>query len=93
MEKHEHRAVKAGAWYTASSFLIRSIGLITTPVFTRLLTKAEFGLFNNFTSWLSIITIIVTLNLESTLISARYDYEDDFYEYDRGSKRRQSQST
>ena len=81
MEKHEHRAVKAGAWYTASSFLIRSIGLITTPVFTRLLTKAEFGLFNNFTSWLSIITIIVTLNLESTLISARYDYEDDFDGY------------
>ena len=81
MNKHKHQAIKAGAWYTVSSFLIRGIGFITTPVFARLLTKAEFGLFNSFTSWLSIITIVVTLNLESTLISARYDYEDDLDGY------------
>ena len=42
MNKHKHQAIKAGAWYTVSSFLIRGIGFITTPVFARLLTKAEF---------------------------------------------------
>ena len=75
------KALKSGIWYTASNFLVKSIGFITTPIFTRLLTHAEFGVFNNYTSWLSIITIFVTLNLESTLISARYDYEDDFDSY------------
>lgn len=75
------KAFKSGVWYTASNFLIRSIGFITTPIFTRILTKAEFGAFNNYSSWLSIITIFVTLNLESTLISARYDYKDRFDEY------------
>lgn len=75
------KAFKSGVWYTASNFLNRSIGFITTPIFTRILTKAEFGAFNNYSSWLSIITIFVTLNLESTLISARYDYEDRFDEY------------
>lgn len=75
------KAIQSGIWYTASNFLIRSIGFITTPIFTRLLTKAEFGAFNNYSSWLSIITIFVTLNLDSTLISARYDYESKFDEY------------
>ena len=75
------KALKSGLWYTASNFLVRSIGFITTPIFTRLLTHDEFGAFNNFTSWLNIITIVVTLNLQSTLISARYDYEEKFDEY------------
>lgn len=81
MKNNNRKALKSGIWYTASNFLIRSIGFITTPIFTRILTKAEFGAFNNYSSWLSIITIFVTLNLESTLISARYDYKDRFDEY------------
>ena len=68
-------------WYTVSNFLTKSIGFITTPIFTRLLTHAEFGDFSNYTSWLSIFMIFVSLNLESTFISARYDYEKEFDEY------------
>ncbi|SFD41711.1 oligosaccharide flippase family protein [Ruminococcus albus] len=75
------KALKSGVWYTISSFLVRSIGFITTPIFSRLLTKAEFGAYSNYTSWLSIITIFVTLDLESTLISARFDYKEKFDEY------------
>ena len=75
------KALKSGIWYTTSNFLVRSIGFITTPIFTRMLTKADFGLYNNFSSWLLIATVFVTLHLESTLISARYDYEDSFDEY------------
>ena len=79
--KNEGKALKAGAWYTISNFLMRSIGIITTPIFGRLLTKAEFGSYNNFTTWLGILTICITLNLDSTFISARYDFEDTFDEY------------
>lgn len=75
------KAIKSGVWYTAANFILRSIGFITTPIFTRLLSHEEFGLFNNYTSWLSIFTIIITLNLESTFISARYDFEDKFDQY------------
>ena len=75
------KAFKAGIWYTISNFLVKSIVFITTPIFTRLLTHTEFGAFNNYMSWLSIISIFVTLNLESTLISARFDYSEKFDEY------------
>jgi len=74
-------ALKSGMWYTVANFLTKSIGIITTPIFTRLLTKAEYGQFNNFTSWTAIFSIIVTLNLGSTFISARYDFKDRFDEY------------
>ena len=75
------KALKSGLWYTIANFLTRAVGIITTPIFTRLLTHEEFGLYNNYTSWLSLATIVVTLNLESTFISARFDYKEKFDEY------------
>lgn len=75
------KAIKSGIWYTLSNFIVKSIGFLTTPIFTRLLTKSDFGLYNNYTSWLSIMTILATMQFESTLISAKYDYEKDFDKY------------
>lgn len=75
------KALKSGAWYTVANFLTRSVGLITTPIFTRLLTKPDFGAYNNYTSWLAIATIIVTMYLDSTFISAKFDFKDKFDEY------------
>ena len=80
-EQTNAKAFKSGVWYTLSNFLVKSIGFITTPIFTRMLTHAEFGAFNNYTAWVSIVTVFVTLNLDSTLISARYDHEQDFDGY------------
>lgn len=78
---NNRKALKSGIWYTISNFLMKSIGFITTPIFTRLLTKEEFGIYNNYLSWMAIMTIFVTLNLESTLISARFDFKEKFDEY------------
>ena len=75
------KALKSGIWYTISNFLVRSIGIITIPIFTRFLTKTEFGLYNNYTSWLGILTIFVTLNIQSTLGRAKYDFGEKFDEY------------
>ena len=74
-------AFKSGIWYTISNFLVKGIAFLTTPIFTRILTKSDFGLYNNYISWLAIVTTIVTLNLNSTLISARYDFKNELDEY------------
>ena len=55
--------VKATIWFFVCSVLQRGISVITTPIFTRLLTTTEYGQFSVFNSWLSIIQIIVTLQL------------------------------
>ena len=81
MSQNNNSVLKSGIWYTASNFLVKSIGFITTPLFTRLMTKSEFGDFSTYSSWLSLAIIFVTLNLDSTLISAKYDYKDSFDKY------------
>lgn len=54
---------KASFWFLVCSFFQKGISVVTTPIFTRLLSTAEYGQYNVFNSWLSIITIFVTLNL------------------------------
>ena len=75
------KALKAGVWYTISNFLLRGMGLLFTPIFTRILTQNEYGEFSSFSSLVSVLLVIVTLNLESTLISAKYDYAQNFDDY------------
>ena len=55
--------VRATFWFLVCSILQRGISTITTPIFTRLLSTAEYGQYGVFNSWLSIIQIIVTLEL------------------------------
>ncbi len=54
---------KASFWFLVCSFLQKGISILTTPVFTRLLSTGEYGQYNVFSSWMGIITIFVTLNL------------------------------
>lgn len=57
--------LKASFWFTITSVLQKGISFITVPIFTRLLTAEQFGLFNVYKSWLSIITIFATLSLHA----------------------------
>ena len=81
MDETGTKALKSGVWYTVSSLIVKSTILITTPIFTRLLSKFDYGSYNNYLSWQNVILIIVTLNLESSLISAKFDYKDKVKEY------------
>lgn len=55
--------VRATVWFVICAFLQRGVSLITTPIFTRLLSPEEYGSFNVFNSWLSILTVFCTLNM------------------------------
>lgn len=67
MEKYKGLSIqlKATIWFFVCSVLQRGISVITTPIFTRLLTAEEYGQFNVFNSWLSVITVFVTLQLSA----------------------------
>ncbi len=55
--------VRASIWFLTCSFFQKAISVISTPIFTRLLSNDEYGKFSVYTSWQSIIGIFVTLNL------------------------------
>lgn len=55
--------VRASLWFLICNFMQKAVSVISTPIFTRLLTPAQYGEYNVFQSWMGIITVIVTLNL------------------------------
>lgn len=55
--------MKASFWYMVCSVLQRGISVITTPIFTRLLSTEEYGVYSVYTSWYQIVLIFCTLNL------------------------------
>lgn len=73
--------IKASFWYLVSNMVLKGLGFITVPIFARMLSKAEFGYYNNFAAWLSILTIVATLSLSTSLIRARFDYKENLNAY------------
>lgn len=58
-----HAPVKASLWFLICGFLQKGISMLTTPIFTRIMTDAEYGRFSVYNSWLGIFQIVVALNL------------------------------
>lgn len=54
---------KAALWFALCGILQKGIQFITTPVFTRLLTTAQYGEISIYLSWYNIVSIFLTLNL------------------------------
>ena len=66
MEKVKGKVKKpamASIWYFISSGVVRGVSVIGTPIFTRLLTPSEYGLFPIYSTWLGIVTVIVSLEI------------------------------
>lgn len=55
--------VKASFWFLICGFLQKGISFLTTPIYTHLMTEAEFGRVNVYISWFNIISIIATMQL------------------------------
>ena len=70
--------VKAAMWFTVCSFLQKGIAFITVPIFTRLMSTAEYGTYTVYLSWLQILTIITSLYLYNGVYdNAMSKYADD----------------
>ncbi len=75
------KALKAGLWYTISNFLSKGLVFLTTPIFARVLTKTEYGMYSNYATWQSLLLIIATFELFSTIPRARYDFPHEMEQY------------
>lgn len=72
------RGVKGAVWSIASTLLSRGAGIIFTPIFTRMLTPSEFGVYSLYTGLMGIFTVICTLEISGNAIYkgfAKFDGE------------------
>ncbi|MBP3710271.1 MAG: polysaccharide biosynthesis protein [Treponema sp.] len=73
---------KSVVWQLAGKLALQGLAFFTAPVFTRLLTTADYGYVSLYTSWCSIISIFVAMEVAGSIGNARIKYEGiNIYEY------------
>lgn len=68
--------VKAAFWFTVCNFLQRGISMITTPIFTRMLSTDEYGLYSTYLSWETVLAMVVTLSLYKAMMNLYVKYDN-----------------
>lgn len=81
MAEQKNQVIKSGVWYIISNVLIRAVGILTSPIYTRMLSTAEKGIADSFNMWLTIINSITCLCLIYSVGRAKIDFSEKFDEY------------
>lgn len=78
LDKYQNMSVpvKAALWFTVCNFLQRGVSMITTPMFTRVLSTEEYGLYSTYLSWENVLLMVVSLCLYKALMNL-YNKHDD----------------
>ena len=74
-------AFSAGVGYIIGNFFVKGIGILTLPLFSRIMTTAEFGVYNVFLSYDSLLFVVMGLALHSSIRSANLEFRSKINEY------------
>lgn len=76
MSSNNRKVVKAGLGYTIGNYLLKGVVFITTPIFARLMTTADYGKYSVFTSYESIFFVIIGLAIHTSYKNAYYKFRN-----------------
>lgn len=80
--KNISKEARASVAYTICSIIQKGLSFITLPLFTRILTTEQFGQSTVYSSWQSILTIFITMNLAyGSFQTAMVKFENSREEY------------
>lgn len=79
--KKNNLALKSGIWYVIGNVSLKGIAFLTLPIFVRLMTTEEYGLFNIYIAYETVFSVIMGLGLWTSIKNAFIDYNKDFYHY------------
>ena len=72
---------KASLAYVLAGGIVKGLSLIITPIVTRLLSPSEFGIYTLYVSYLSIVTVITTLEISGSSIYSSLVSEKNRYSF------------
>ena len=81
MNNNTNKVLKSGVWYTVSSIAIRAVAIITSPIYTSMLTTENYGRANIFNSYVEIFNIVTCLCVVYSIGRAKIDYGEKLDEY------------
>ncbi len=68
IRKDRALTVKASVWYTLSNICARGFSVLLTPLFTRMLTPMEYGIYPLYVSWMGIFTVIGSFEIPGSVM-------------------------
>lgn len=70
--------IKATLWFTICNFLQKAISMVTTPIYTRILSFAEYGVTSTYIAWENVLFMVTSLCLYKALMNLykRYDHSE-----------------
>lgn len=77
----DSKALRSGIGYTIGNVLIKGINFLTLPIFSRLLSPEEFGVYNIFVSYDAIMFVIMGLALHASIQSANLEFRGQINRY------------
>lgn len=70
---------KHASTYFSGTALVHALGLLTMPIFVEYLSTEEYGIINVFTSYVTVATVLMSLNLHWAITRYYFEKEkDDF---------------
>ena len=60
-----------------STVLLNGISILTGPLFSRLLGDSGYGALKIYNIWVSILTVVFTLQTQATLVNARVEFPEE----------------
>ena len=81
--KNRPESLKATLVFAIASFATSGINYITTPIFTRLLTNAQYGTVSIYNSWFAIVRVFASMTLifPGVLNVGLYEHRDNRWKY------------
>ena len=70
------KAAKVSSIYLIATLFNRGISFLTVPIFTRLLSTSDYGIVTTYTSWVSVVAMIIGCSLHMGIRAAYIDFFD-----------------
>lgn len=66
LEKYKNIPVelKSSGWYMICNVFQNAVGFITLPIYSRILTTEQYGLFSIYLTWMYLLVVFTSLNLQ-----------------------------
>lgn len=84
------KVLKAGLGYTIGNYFLKGLNFLTIPIFSRILSASDYGIYNTFAAYENILFVLIGLAIHSSYKNARYKYGlvsegstkgNDYYSY------------
>ncbi len=81
MENEKNKIIKAGMGYIVGNYFLKGLTFFTIPIFSRLLSVSEYGIYSIYVSYESILVLFMGLGVSYSFKNAKYKYGKQFDKY------------